>query len=64
MAPLGIFYDENWNVIGNDGKNDGKEYMIKTTKKSFIAYNEKTGQNESFNADGITNKQKKRLYNS
>jgi hypothetical protein len=31
----GDFEDEKGNYLGNDGKNDGKLYVVKTTKKKF-----------------------------
>jgi RHS repeat-associated protein len=34
MVP-GDFYEENGNFIGNDGRQDGKVYVIKTTKTNF-----------------------------
>lgn len=35
MAPDGVFIDEDGNNIGNDGKDDGKVYVIKTIKRNF-----------------------------
>jgi RHS repeat-associated protein len=35
MAPFGDFLDKNGKLIGNDGKTDGKVYVVKTTEKSF-----------------------------
>jgi RHS repeat-associated protein len=58
MTP-GDFLDENGNVIGNDGKNDGKTYAIKTTQKSTTAFNAETGEKEEVKTDGISKKDSK-----
>jgi len=58
MTP-GDFLDENGNVIGNDGKNDGKTYAMKTTQKTTEAFNSTTGTTEKVNTDGISKKDSK-----
>ena len=58
MTP-GDFLDENGNLIGTDGKNDGKTYVVKTTEKSLPAYNDNTGAVENVKTDGISKKDSK-----
>ena len=48
--PPGDFVNEKGRIIGNDGKNDGKVYVIKTTKNKF---------DSGVASDGITKKQRK-----
>ncbi len=55
MVP-GDFLDENGNNIGNDGKNDGKTYVIKTSEKTTSGYNPATGKSDKINTDGISKK--------
>lgn len=58
MTP-GDFLDENGNLIGTDGKDDGKTYVIKTTQKSTEGYDATTGTTEKIKTNGISNKDSK-----
>lgn len=53
MVP-GDFLDENGNLIGTDGKNDGKTYVIKTSQSSTLGYNTNTENTEIIKTDGIS----------
>lgn len=58
QAVDGVFKDGNGNIIGTDGIDDNKTYVIKTTEKSFEAYDPNTGQNVQQTADGISSSER------
>ncbi|GEM_PF-3842633 len=58
----GIYKDEDGNVIGDDGKKDGKEYVVKTAKSQSDVYPESGG--DRGNVNGITSERQQQVINT
>jgi RHS repeat-associated protein len=54
----GDFLDSNGQNIGNDGIDDGKTYVIKTTQSGFESFNTDSKSKETVSSDGISESQK------